>query len=273
MTQTLEAHEVASPSRGAIATVRRRGHNLRWKVRHWLTWERPHRRILPAVLGDEGYVVRSGPFAGMRYIEDVPLDQALVSRLLGAYEAELHYPVNQMIERSYDVVIDIGSSEGYYAVGFALRSPESRIHAFDIDEDMQAWCRRMAELNGVADRVVVGGRCDPETIQRLADGRTLVISDCEGGEVDVLDPEAAPALRRCDLLVEIHDLFVPGASATIRDRFAATHDIYVIDSMMQDPRRFECLDTLSDSDQHLALDERRPASMQWFVLWAKSLHD
>ena len=255
---------------GGRAGLRQRVHNLNWKVQQWRNWDRPHARIVPAVLQHSGYVVQSGPFAGMRYIEDVPLDQALVPRLLGAYEAELHYPVSQMIDRRYDTLIDVGSSEGYYAVGFALRSPNTHVHAFDIDGSMQAWCKRMAELNDVSDRVDVHGWCDAETIQKLASGRTLVFSDCEGGEVELLDPELAPVLRDCDMLVEVHDLFVPGASDILRRRFEGTHDLYVIDSMFHDPRRFAVLASLSDRDRRIALDERRPASMQWFVLWSKS---
>ena len=256
-------------SAGRVSELRRRANNLRWKIRHWWTWDRPYSRILPAVVERSGYVVQSGPFAGLKYIKDVPLDQALVPRLLGAYEGELQYPVSQMLDVGYDTLIDVGSSEGYYANGFARSSTKTRVYAFDIEESMQAWCKRMAELNEVGDRVEVRGLCDAQAIQDLASGRTLVFSDCEGGEVDLLDPDVAPVLRHTDVLVELHDLFVPGASQTIRQRFEDTHDIYVIDSMVHDTRRFPALASLRESDRRIALDERRPASMQWFVMWAR----
>src|SRR5687768_1267068 len=113
------------------ATVRRKTHGAVWRVKHNVGWERPNRRAMEAVVGAQGYTVTAGPFAGMRYIDDLPLDQALVPRLLGAYEAELSYPIQQLLAKGYDTVIDVGSSEGYYAVGFALRSPGTRVHAFD----------------------------------------------------------------------------------------------------------------------------------------------
>lgn len=244
--------------------------NAAWRVHNYRRWVRPNRRIHAVLVEPSGHRVQSGPFVGMRYIDGVPVEEALVPRLLGSYESELHLAIEQFLARGYDTVIDIGCSEGYYAVGFALRSPGTRVHAFDLDEAMQHRCRDMAELNGVGDRVTVHGECSPQAIQGLAAGRTLVISDCEGAEVDVLDPSAAPVLGRCDLLVEVHDLFVPEASLVMRERFGPSHDIFVVQSMMQDHRRYPGVGRLRVADRAVALDERRPAPMEWFVMWHRA---
>jgi predicted RNA methylase len=249
--------------------VRRKAHGAVWRVKHNVGWERPNRRALGSVVDAHGYVVAAGPFAGMRYIDDLPLDQALVPRLLGAYEAELSYPVQQLLANGYDTVIDVGSSEGYYAVGFALRSPASRVHAFDNDEAMRERCARMAALNGVADRVEIHDWCSPDDIEALARGRTLVISDCEGGELDLLQPDLAPVLQRCDILVELHDLFVTGVSSVIRSRFEQTHDVFVIESMHVDDRRYRALEAMRPPLRRVVLDDRRPEPMQWFMLWSR----
>lgn len=246
--------------------IRRKIGNLAWRLRHHRRWVAPNRRIREAVVRPSGFRVQSGPFAGMSYIGDVPAEEALVPRLLGCYESELHLPIEQFLAERYDTVIDIGSSEGYYAVGFALRSPGTRVYAFDTDEDMQRRCREMARLNRVEDRVTVGGECTPSVIEDHAAGRTLVISDCEGGEIDVLDPSLAPVLRECDLLVEVHDLFVPGASGVMRARFEPTHDIFVVKSMMQDERRYPQVQRLRGADRAVALDERRVEPMEWFMM-------
>ena len=43
--------------------------------------------------------------------------------------------------------------------------------------------------------------------------------DCEGGEVDLLQPDLAPNLRYSDVLVELHDFLNPTISETILSRF------------------------------------------------------
>lgn len=249
-----------------VARLGRRLHNARWRLRNYRRRVLPHRRSLSAVVAHGGYTVHAGPFAGMRYIEDVSVEHALIPRLLGCYETELQLAIEQSIAGDFDTLIDIGCSEGYYAVGFALRSPRTRVFAFDTDPAMQRRCRAMADRNGVADRVDVGAESTPETIARVALGRTLIISDCEGAEVDVLDPRRAPVLLSCDLIVEVHDLFVPGATQAVRERFEATHHVFVVNSMLQDPRRFAQLQGLRAAERKVALDECRPQPMDWLVM-------
>lgn len=245
-------------------------HNLRSRANRFWNWTLPNRRILPAVLKSGGYTVQTGPFAGMRYIQEVPVEEALIPRLIGCYESELNLPIEQFIAYGYDTVIDVGSSEGYYAVGYARRSPKTRVYAFDIDEEMQRRAKAMIALNGVDDRVEVRGECTPADIQALANGETLIISDCEGGEVELLRPDVAPVLANCDLLVEVHDCFVEGVSSTMRDRFGSTHDIFVVQSMMPDVRRHVCIQGLSERYRRVALDERRPVPMEWFIMWRRA---
>ena len=63
------------------------------------------------------------------------------------------------------------------------------------------------------------------------------MSDCEGGELDLLDPVAAPVLARTRMIVEVHDY---GDDATIGDtlrgRFRDTH---AIETIPVGPRRLE----------------------------------
>jgi hypothetical protein len=247
-------------------TVRRRLHNARFKIYWRYHWELPHRRIIRAVTAEHGYTVQSGPFSGMIYDPSFPTNEALVPRLLGYYESELHQAVDQAVAHGYDTVIDIGSSEGYYAVGLARLMPDAQVYAFDIETDMQARCRAMSALNEVEERVHVRGLCDHDALQQHISGETLVVSDCEGGELDLLDPARAPSLLKADLIVECHDHLVEGVSAAMRERFEPTHHIALVSSMLQDPRRFAVMRSLKARDQRLAVDERRPVPMQWMIM-------
>src|SRR5262249_19612823 len=158
--------------------------------------------ITEQLVKQHGQAVMSGPFAGMNYVS-CAVGSALVPKLLGCYESELHPILTQLLAQDFTAIIDVGCAEGYYATGMPIRLPEARIYAFDIDPEGRRLCREMAERNGVADRVTIGQFCDIETLNRLDVQKTLLICDCEGYELELLQPERAPRLREWTILAEL----------------------------------------------------------------------
>ena len=76
----------------------------------------------------------------------------------------------------------------------------------------------------------IAGPCDPEAVEEISLGRTLLIVDCEGCELDILRPDLAPRLEEAISLVELHDHIRPGVTEEILDRFSATYDARTIHS-------------------------------------------
>ncbi len=181
-------------------------------------------QILVKRIGDK---VFAGPFRGMTLIPDV-MDKPFTPALLGTYEWELHDAIEKAIAQNYKQIVNVGCSYGYYAVGFARRMPEAKIFAFDSDETARNQCRKMAEENGVADRVIIGERFSLEDFSRFADEETLLFMDADGEEEKLLDPQNAPNLKKMDVIAELHDCLKPGLSANIPMRFAATHSVRVM---------------------------------------------
>ncbi|MGI8527335.1 MAG: hypothetical protein ACR2K5_14395 [Pseudolabrys sp.] len=112
--------------------------------------------IQNSIISDVGTDVQSGPFKGMRFVER-SAEGCHVPKLLGSYERELHPYLEAAIKRGYRHVVNIGMAEGYYAVGMALRMTAAQVHVFDINEEARKVCTNVAALNGVTDRVSVGG--------------------------------------------------------------------------------------------------------------------
>ena len=213
----------------------------------------------------EGAVVYQGLFKGMRYLERSSQGTVL-PRLLGVYEAELHPYFEEILRDGIDVIVDVGCAEGYYAVGLARHAPQVTVHAHDIDAKARAACAELAQLNGVADRVVIGGEFKPADFQAYAGRRVLVLVDAEGAEVDILDPALAPALAGMSIVVETHDLFRPGAEALIVARFSATHEITRV---VQRPKAYDMpawMEGLTDLDLLLASWEARDQPTPWLVM-------
>ena len=210
--------------------------------------------------------VMTGPFSGMAYIEEA-CGSALCPKLVGSYEAELHQVIQAIIQRPYPLIVDVGAAEGYYACGLAMRLPHARVLAYDINPVARELCERMARLNGVEHRVKVMAACTPAELNGVLLPGSLVLCDCEGYEMDLLDPAAVPALGACDLLVELHEHLVPGVLAEVARRFKASHDIQSIMSCARDGRDYQFLGFLDSRQRQLAVHEYRPATQQW--LWMR----
>jgi hypothetical protein len=219
----------------------------------------------------------AGPFRGMR-IDLSPLSSRhLLGYILGSQELELREVIGDIIARGYRTIVNVGAADGYYAVGLAIRVPQARVEAFEALPELHPLIARTAAVNGVSGRVMVRGTCTAPLLNaRLAaaEGPTLVLMDIEGGEVELLDPQAIPSLARADILVETHDAFVADATTTLIRRFRETHDIacYSARSRSLDDFPPDCPPSLKRWFPELAVElmnERRTGLQRWLMLTAK----
>jgi hypothetical protein len=217
-----------------------------------------------------GLVVQGGPFQGMRYLDD-SVGSVFIPKLIGCYEEELHPHFEQALQQTHDVIVDVGCAEGYYSAGLALRTPEStRVFAYDTDAVARKSCSQLVALNELQNRVQVGAFCDATELGRVLRGRALVVCDCEGYEVELLDPRLVPALLDANMVVELHDLARPGITQTLVARFEASHHISLVSSSARLPENHAALNVLETSARAKAVSEYRGGPQQWAVMWARS---
>jgi hypothetical protein len=223
-----------------------------------------HSEATVRFIAQHGCEVLYGPFRGMRYPKESILSRSGVPLLLGNYELELHEVIESRKAEDYNVILDIGCAEGYYAVGLArrLRVP---VHAFDTEFRERNYCWKMAVENRVERLVDLYGWCSPTRLRQLARGRrALVICDCEGFEVDLFDRETIKDLTSSDLLVELHDVSGVDVKSTLCDRLAVSHEICLIPYTGVGPLQPE-LDCLGPEGPRFNR-EMRIAGQEW--LWA-----
>lgn len=227
------------------------------------------RRAAAYLFEDDRRVVCSGLFEGLVYPSDISAGSEWLPKLIGSYELEIQDWLAASCREAYGNVINIGCAEGYYAVGLARCMPAAEVHASDADPAARAHCRRLAAVNGVAERVHVHGACTPDLLAELIRDDTLIVCDCEGCEYELLNVQAVPQLVACDIIVELHRLDardeVPPAWL---DGFRATHRI---ERRQFGPRRvedFPALDRLPRSLRRFALDENRSRGLSWAFLRA-----
>lgn len=231
-------------------------------LRHLAKW-RSH-LVSETLVKMSGDTVHSGPFKGMKYAVRAS-EGTRSARLIGCYEAALAPVIEQIVARAYPLVIDVGSAEGYYAVGLARRMPGARVLARDDNPFAQTLCRKLADVNGVADRVEIGGRMDPADFAICTGQDSVVICDIEGAEGELLDPALGPGLLAADILVEVHEGMKPGLLEKIARRFTPTHKVTRIERRVDDTGLPDWMHQLSDMDRLLAMWEWRAGPTPW--LW------
>jgi hypothetical protein len=195
---------------------------------------------------------------------------AFLPRLLGVYERELHPDLIAFAAEGLDNVVDIGCAEGYYAVGLARLMPGVIVHAYDIDEVARRRCGKLAQANGVADRVRVRAEFRGEAFEEFRGSKTLVFIDAEGFEDDILRPDLYPALAELNLIVETHPMYREGVTERLIERFASTHDVKRINPSIEKADLPAQLTERNHLDMLLSCWEWRAGPTPWLVMRPKA---
>jgi len=214
----------------------------------------------------------AGPFKGIR-LGSLGGGKGFLMRLLGTYEREIYPAIERMVDRDPDVVVVAGAGDGYFAVGLARRLPRAKLITFEISKWAQYLLIRNARANGVTLDQRKG--CSAPALQDAFRSavRPAVLCDIEGGEHEVLDPSAVPALGKAAIIVELHPMFVTGIEETIISRFSGTHDV---EKLQLGQRKIEDAPEearlrLSDAELLRAMDEfPLRGSGDWLFLTPKA---
>ncbi len=218
--------------------------------------------------------VRHGVFSGMKFPSAESASGALIPKLLGSYERELHPLLERLRSQDYSEIVDIGCAEGFYAVGLARLFPKAKVYAYDTNSEAVRLCRLMARENGVEDRLFTGSFCDARTLQELPlTRRALVVSDCEGYEKHLFTPETVRRLATHDVLIEVHDMVDIEISQRLVAVFKDTHQMEIITSVddIKKAQQYEYpeLAPYSLAERKVLLNEWRASAMEWFYCFPR----
>lgn len=219
--------------------------------------------------------VIGGPFQGMEYGKTSSFCSAYYPKILGTYEMELIPVINEYLEKGYCHIVDIGAADGFYAVGFALKSPKSKIIAYEQSPRARKQLGILARTNGVQDSIEIRERCERRDMMSLPATSGLLIVDCEGYEEVLLDDPVIKELKDWDFLIETHDGFSRGVTRKLIERFKPTHNVTVIDTIHDldkaDHYMPEAIKHLKRQDQDLLLSEQREhATLRWLLCHSKN---
>ena len=221
-----------------------------YAMRLWLTTLYDRHKFTRAN-GQDGFdlpdVVLAGPFKGMKYsIEAVWSEK--YPKILGTYEKEIHPTLDRVSKFKYSQLINIGSAEGFYAIGLARKIEFENIITVDPLSDSYVQVKQIAADNNVAKVHHVKWLSLNRLNQLLSNKPTLLIIDCEGGEAGYLTSKVVTNLKFADVIVEVHSFLIQQLSEMIKGANALTHKI----TLIEQERR--TLDDLPPTVKHQEMD-------------------
>jgi len=221
----------------------------------------------------ETKTVLNGLFKGMKMGDIRPTGSSVYSKLLGSYESEIMPELKDLLNKKYDLFINVGSDEGYYAVGIARLQPEMKIYAFDYNKNAQARCRELAILNGVEENLTVKGCFDAADLPIVtANEKVLFIVDCEGCENEMITTELIQSFSSADFIIELHFEKNPLLADKMQALFAATHKVQLVKGLSDHERimqyNFPEIAQLDFEQKRYILTERNNF-MQWLIATPK----
>lgn len=193
--------------------------------------------------------------------------------LMGTWELELSGQIYELLAKKPNEIFCIGAAEGYYAVGFASKLPESKVYAFEIQEKYRNFLLNLSIANNCKN-IEVHGKCTTDILHHfLSKDNTLslIFCDIEGEEINLLDLNKIPYLKRTSILVEVHEMYVTNCEKRLIEKFKDTHAHTIIqgrERTLEDlPKELNLLHLISSPRKILNLmGEGRPYPMNWLYL-------
>jgi hypothetical protein len=220
--------------------------------------------------------VKYGIFKGMKIDSDATWNKSdLGGMLLGLYEQEILY---ELESNRYELLINFGAGDGYYAVGALYSKIAKRVFAFEQNEKSQEVIRRNASINSIDEGLSVLGEAHNrlyETLGLTSEelSKTIVLCDIEGAEFDLFTSPMFEYFALSKIIIEIHDFIPKGKEQALQliVNSKATHTYREIRTSSRDLSTIKELSHLSDDERWLVCSEGRPTLMRWLVFEPKNL--
>lgn len=149
-----------------------------------------------------GNLIIDGPFKGIKHT-GTSCNSLLLPKILGTYEKEI---INDLLDLCINkkCFIDIGCADGYYTTGIAASTNIPCVIGVDINKTALDVAKKSAHLNKVENKCKF--MSDINQLPEMIDGKTLIMIDVDGNEIDVIERLIQPLTDKqkqgLDILIE-----------------------------------------------------------------------
>lgn len=167
-----------------------------------------------------------GPFSGLKIPQK--LNKVLtVAEILGLYESCLHPKLEYLINRDIKKIILVGGNNGYYSAGLSYIFNPEIIRIYETEKVLHEFIDLWFNENKLSKYEILGA-ATKEGFNKIDSKIDLIFMDCEGFEVELLDPSKYSWQKNSHVLLELHPFYVNNLLSTLCDRFRESHEIEII---------------------------------------------
>jgi hypothetical protein len=187
------------------------------------------------------------------------------AKILGLYESQI---LNWIGDKHFDLFIDIGAADGYYAMGLLVSGRTNSAITFETSNADRDVSQHLAIVNRVLDQIEIKGPAtEPEIIAVLPQGRNgLILIDIEGGEFDLISENILESAKHYHFIIELHEIFNDRLRKEFIEMCSKSHFVEVIHGLNRNFPRDSFLMSLTDNERVLILSEGRQSGMEWLAL-------
>ncbi len=225
-------------------------------------------RVAQNVYRQPNGTVTAGPFSGLR-LPPGTASHAIAPHLLGTYEMELYPVFERLFQQHFSLILNIGASIGFLALGFAVRFPQTPVIAFEPDPFLRSLIREGIQLNRLG-HVSVKSMCTPQLLSELIEPDTLILCDCEGYEKELFTVEFRTKYALAHFVIEMHEGKREGLPEHLRNVFVDSHHLSWIKSSHRIPQNLSLKVDLRPEEAGIAVDEARTDGFSWLHAEPKS---
>ena len=136
------------------------------------------RRLSRTIFRNFGGIVRYGPFAGMRWLDNPKWGRSEQGvMMLGLYEQEVLANLTGAPDR-FRVFVDVGAADGYYAIGLLRNGKVDLSIAFEAIPECREAIKLLAATNGVLDKIKVLGTASENFVHDLTEQTLFQARPC-----------------------------------------------------------------------------------------------
>jgi hypothetical protein len=229
------------------------------------------RRLSRTIFANLNGVVRYGPFAGLRWLDNPRWGRSEQGvMMLGLYEQEVLTNLVGAPDR-FRVFVDVGAADGYYAVGFLHSGRVDRSVAFEMIPECRQAIKLLAIENGVADKIEILGAASDKFVddlakQKIVSSETMFLIDIEGAEFEVLTEEVFEFLKESLIVVEMHAHIYPDPQGQLDRLIEKAYKTHTVTSWLpgaRNPWTIKELESFTEIDRWILCSEGRVEVQQW----------
>lgn len=219
-----------------------------------------------SLLDKIGNRIYFGPFSGLK-IPEKTSGILTISEILGLYESCLHSKFGNLLNSDIKNIVLVGGNNGYYSAGISYIFNPDSMKIYETEENFHNIIESWFVENDLS-KYSIFGKATIEEFKKNESKIDLLFMDCEGFEIELLNPSTFLWQKDTEILLEIHPFYINNLLVILANRFRMTHDIEIIyDDFNEDNKIDKILNGLN-----LDMEYNKHPNHRWIIENGKKVY-